>query len=836
MSNRFKPGVFTRAAMAGVLAAGLIPCAAFATSSGDGSGSSSFAEQIAESQSEMLKELVLTGDPGSLYSAEGLGEGLDATLSSAYLPEKFDLRDAGVVTPVKCQNPWGTCWGFASTAAAETSILSELGMTYEETGLDLSELQLAWFAVTPLPEGSGAQAGEGNMSLLGDSERLNTGGSIILTMSAFGSGIGPVTEEAVPYRNKEQKVATYWDYFTPEQIEAKKQQDPDFDPDTKLCWSADGDWSVDEQYRFSAAYELENANRLPSPATWTRDSEGNATYRYDETGTAAIKAELLGGRAVDIGFAADQSTPKHSENAKYINPFTWAHYTYEKATANHEVVIVGWDDTYSKENFLEGHQPEHDGAWIVKNSWGSSTEEFPNRMPGGWGVDGEGYFYISYYDQSIEMPETLDFDVETSSTDSDLRIVNSHSYLPATSVDAELFDGETRMANIFTAGEDQVVRYLATQTGSANTSVDAQVYLLDDDATDPTDGKLVARASQSFEYAGFHRIDLASGVTVKAGQRYSVVMTQRDSSGLYQTVFGSGLTKEGVGYYKEARDESNFTCANAIVNRGESMLYSDGEWVDWVDGVQLIKSLVGQKLADEVGTSDTYDLNNVYTYDNFLIKTYADPYTAPVFSDVADDDWFSGAVSKVADAGLMSGYAGTDEFGVGHALTRAELATILWRDANPVDAEAYDFSAKNDTAMADVADGAFYTAAVNWAVANGVVDGVEVEGGAREFQPDRAVTFEETVAMIAKYAKNIRGADVDAVEKFAETDADALERFADAGEVSSWARVDMTWAAKEGLVNGEPTDEGLMIRPASDLLRERAAGVLSNAIELKILG
>ena len=41
-------------------------------------------------------------------------------------PAKFDLRNVdgkNYVTPVKFQNPFGNCWGFAATATAETSIL-----------------------------------------------------------------------------------------------------------------------------------------------------------------------------------------------------------------------------------------------------------------------------------------------------------------------------------------------------------------------------------------------------------------------------------------------------------------------------------------------------------------------------------------------------------------------------------------------------------------------------------------------------------------------------------------------------------------------------------------
>lgn len=115
---------------------------------------------------------------------------------------------------------------------------------------------------------------------------------------------------------------------------------------------------------------------------------------------------------------------------------------------NHAVVIIGWDDNYSKDNFNETNKPENNGAWIVKNSWGSeltanlleekqylyeelteecnengwkSAEEIPDEIIRqlyiqlGYGedkvsIDGEnivvevgneGYMYISYEDANI---------------------------------------------------------------------------------------------------------------------------------------------------------------------------------------------------------------------------------------------------------------------------------------------------------------------------------------------------------------------------------------------------------------------------------------------------
>ena len=79
-------------------------------------------DQVAEAAAQIKEQGFSTLGTQAYNRREGSGAiGLQASY-----PAKYDLRDEGVVTPVKFQNPWGTCWGFSAIAASETSILSEL--------------------------------------------------------------------------------------------------------------------------------------------------------------------------------------------------------------------------------------------------------------------------------------------------------------------------------------------------------------------------------------------------------------------------------------------------------------------------------------------------------------------------------------------------------------------------------------------------------------------------------------------------------------------------------------------------------------------------------------
>lgn len=551
------------------------------------------------------------------------------------------MEGRNYVTPVKFQNPFGTCWGFAAVAAAESSILGSLLKDDPEAykNLDLSEKQLAYFAHTYLNQPSSSQNGEGTHHVkISSSADVYGGGTHTLATATFAQGIGPVHES---------RGADFEYHGKNKEIEYR-----DFDGSGKyykFSYDAEDDWNLDEDLRFQQDFVMQESSILPDPAI-----VAGTSYTYNPAGTAAIKKELVNRRAVLATFHADTSSPNQElgEDGEFLSTKNWAHYTYDPLQGpNHAVTIVGWDDNYPAENFVKGHQPPVDlfpdgqregatnggnGAWLVKNSWGSGEQVFPNKGYGNWGLKqgqdkgpeykatsdiNTGYFWLSYYDASLKNCETFIFD-ENKGTDE--YYLDAHDYMPAMAILSNPKEDVVKMANVFKAEGNEVLKAVSCLTDSPKTTVSYDIYILNDESQNPEDGDLIEQVtgSEVIEYAGFHKLSLETPVNIQKGQSYAIVVTQKHEDGKYAATvpmsFGPEMSSMTGGTYQVG-----------VVNKGESYLYSDGKWQDAAEKGVLLS-------ATTIPASDfaQYDI----VFDNFPIKGFCDVNKSDVKMRLSGDN------------------------------------------------------------------------------------------------------------------------------------------------------------------------------------------------------
>ncbi len=223
--------------------------------------------------------------------------------------------------------------------------------------------------------------------------------------------------------------------------------------------------------------------------------------RTDATDNDIVKQAIMTYGAVTMSFFYGDS---------YYNGVTHAYYYDGTNDANHEVAIVGWDDNYDRINFATA--PSENGAFIVKNSWGT-----------GWGE--AGYFYMSYYDTQVGMNTNGSTDLAVlENAESTANYSNVYQYDPLGWVGSIGYSNTTAwLANVFTATGAEQLRAVSFYTASADSSYEIYVYRNPPTGT-PIGGSSVSSTNGTITYPGYHTVALSTPVLLTDGQTFSVVI------------------------------------------------------------------------------------------------------------------------------------------------------------------------------------------------------------------------------------------------------------------------------------------------------------------------
>ena len=277
--------------------------------------------------------------------------------------------------------------------------------------------------------------------------------------------------------------------------------------------------------------------------------------RNMENNNSELKLAILKYGAVGGGYYAEYGGEGFYDSQRA------SHYTNESRAINHIVAIVGWDDNYSRDNFLI--TPPGDGAWIIKNSWGTDFG------------DG-GYLYLSYYDKTFLSQTNVDYFAMAVVLEN--TIPYNKNYQHDYTWDGEFLnapDNNIAYANVFNAAADDLLAAVGTyfQTGGENYTVTIKV-----------NGEVKLVQEGISPYCGYHTIKLDKYIPIKK-----------------EDVFFVAITAGAMPYTGQQATRVHYV-------ENTSFLLYEGEWVDTYKAQNMIACIKAYTVNDDTKVINAKDI------------------------------------------------------------------------------------------------------------------------------------------------------------------------------------------------------------------------------------
>ncbi len=431
------------------------------------------------------------------------------SFSAQELPSKYDSRDVDgrrCVTNVEDQGYTSLCWSYAAIGAVEADILRHNPeISYDE--LNLSEKHLSYYNMHKNDGSYGGLIDEDYRELVNadnvdgawifdyDTGYMAMGGVADYCISVLTSWKGPVSDAG-----DNAYAGLYGE---------------------KYMYTENSDNPSDA---YASEYHVQDVLQLPS----TLENRSKIKQMVMEHGavTAGIKA-------------ANKYWSGNKSNL-------YASYNGDIEIADHEVIIIGWDDEYPATNFKT--RPIGDGAWLCRNSWGESLGQ-------------GGFFHLSYYDQTFGINNVAAYSSaakgDTNYYDHNYQTAGYLTYVISAIEDEENYvtaysESKNPYGMLYTAVSDENLEAIGLMSLDCYQQYEIEIYVNPDHENGEVSLSRLKKPASSFKASsisgGFHTFELPQELKLAAGDEFFILVNPATEGRL---VFESSVDNTSKPNYDE---------------------------------------------------------------------------------------------------------------------------------------------------------------------------------------------------------------------------------------------------------------------------------------------